>query len=49
MLIFRSNPGYLGLTRSAAAYSPFMAVTLRDELEQDLSDPATTVNWRSPG
>jgi hypothetical protein len=49
MLIFRSSPATAAGQVLQPLMSPFMGVTLRDELEQDLSDLATAVSRRGLG
>lgn len=49
MLIFRSSPATAAGRVLQPLMSPFMGVTLRDELEQDLSDLATAVSRRGLG
>jgi hypothetical protein len=49
MLIFRSSPATAAGRGLQPLMSPFMGVTLRDELEQDLSDLATAVSRRGLG
>jgi len=49
MLIFRSSPATAAGRGLQPLMSPFMSVTLRDELEQDLSDLATAVSRRGLG
>jgi hypothetical protein len=44
MLIFRSRPATPAGRALQPLMSPFMEITLRDELEQDLSDLATAVS-----
>lgn len=48
MLIFRSSPATSAGRVLQPLMSPFMGVTLRDELEHDLSDLATAVSRRGP-
>lgn len=49
MLIFRSSPATAAGRVLQPLMSPFTGVTLRDELEQDLSDLATAVSRRGLG
>jgi hypothetical protein len=49
MLIFRSRPATAAGRVLQPLMSPFMGVTLRDELEQDLSDLATAASRRGLG
>ena len=48
MLIFRSRPATPAGRALQPLMSPFMEITLRDELEQDLSDLATAVSRHGP-
>ena len=48
MLIFRSRPATPAGRALQFLMSPFMEITLRDELEQDLSDLATAVSRHGP-
>ena len=48
MLIFRSRPATPAGRALQFLMSPFMEITLRDELEQDLSDLATAIRRHDP-
>ena len=47
MLIFRSRPATSAGRALQPLVTPFMEITLRDELEQDLSDLATAVSQQA--
>jgi hypothetical protein len=44
LLIFRSRPGTPAGRAVQPFLSPFMGITLRDELEQDLADLAAAIS-----
>jgi hypothetical protein len=48
MLIFRSRPTTPAGRALQPLMSPFMEITLRDELERDLSDLATAISRHGP-